>query len=73
MLVSTSPSGCTVPLLPTGSSEGKQLHGVTAAECLHGKERTWSKDSTGREPFRWLPLSFSSAIVCTAQDCPSTS
>lgn len=24
------------------------------------------KLSTGREPLRWLPLSFSSAIVCTA-------
>ena len=28
--------------------------------------QTLSKLSTGREPFRWLPLSFSSAIVCTA-------
>ena len=27
---------------------------------------TLSKLSTGREPFRWFPLNFSSAIVCTA-------
>jgi hypothetical protein len=25
------------------------------------------KDSTGREPLRWLPVSFISAIVCTGQ------
>ena len=30
-------------------------------------EHTLWKLSTGREPLRWLPLSFSSAIVCTAR------
>lgn len=30
-----------------------------------GRRALW-KLRTGREPFRWLPLSFSSAIVCTA-------
>ena len=34
--------------------------------CWMDCGRTLWKLSTGREPLRWLPLSFSSAIVCTA-------
>ncbi len=48
-------------------SECGRKENSRAQGCGH---TAW-KLSSGRDPFRWLPLNFSSAIVCTAQGIAS--